>query len=367
MIYSMATSTGLSNYEVKKMLPRLIIVAVAVNISFYICAALVDLSNIIGSGLYGLISGGASKWKVSIGLDGLTGGVVTIVTVIAAVLFLGPAIAAIAIIFLCLYMRQILLITLTVVSPIAFVCYLLPNTEKWAKTWFNWFVKMLLVYPMFAAVWGGANWMSELTTEVSGSTMGDGVPIPDFIPQAICLILPALAIVPMFKASGGLMGMVSGKIAGGVARTGVAGRISNVSGKPIKAVGRGIGRATINNPATRAITGAVGSGTGHLASKVSHIPGVGGALSRGLYSASNKANAHAGYVSAQAKAIDDQAMTQAKSDLSQVSQAELIQIATTGQYKDKAADEHNTRIRLLTNTFCALPLKCHRTIWMKMM
>ena len=55
MIYSMATSTGLSNYDVKKMLPRLIIVAIAVNLSFYICAALVDLSNIIGAGLYNLI------------------------------------------------------------------------------------------------------------------------------------------------------------------------------------------------------------------------------------------------------------------------------------------------------------------------
>ena len=76
MIYSMATSTGLSNYDVKKMLPRLIIVVIAVNLSFYICAALVDLSNIIGAGLYNLIYGQtvSEEWDV---LGGLTHEVLT--------------------------------------------------------------------------------------------------------------------------------------------------------------------------------------------------------------------------------------------------------------------------------------------------
>ena len=342
MIYSMATSTGLSNYDVKKMLPRLIVVAIIVNISFYICAALVDLSNIVGSGLYSLIAGDAADKGFKVELDLLESGVVLIVTVIAAFLFIGTGLLAIVVIFLCLYLRQVALIVLTIVSPIALVCYLLPNTEQWAKKWFSWFSRMLLIYPMFAAVWGGSIWLGNTITATNINDNG-AIPIPDFVPQMICLIIPALSILPLFKASGGLMGTISNKVAGGAARTGLAGRINKTTGRPAKAIGRGVGRIATNNFVTRGITGAVGSGTGHLASKVSHIPGIGGALSRGLYSTSNKANAHAGYVSAQAKAIDDQAMTQAKSDLSQVSQAELIQIATTGQYKDKAADEHILR------------------------
>lgn len=337
MIYSMATSTGLSNYEVKKMLPRLIIVAVAVNISFYICAALVDLSNIIGSGLYGLISGGASKWTVSVGLDGLAGGVVTIVTIIAAVLFLGPAIAAIAVIFLCLYVRQILLIVLTVISPIAFVCYLLPNTEKWAKTWFNWFVKMLLIYPMFAAVWGGANWMSKLTADISGSTLDGSVPIPPFVPQAICLILPALAIVPMFKASGGLMGMVSGKIAGGVARTGMANRINKTS----RSAGKAVGKAAVFNPATRAAANVLGNGLSGLAVDQGGANTVRG---RALMRAANALGSTGARKNSIVDDVEKQSLDRAKQQNLTLDNDQLLEIAKTGSYKDKKGKSHTVDI-----------------------
>ena len=341
MIYSMATLTGLSNYDVKKMLPRLIIVAAAVNLSFYICAALADLSNIAGSGLYNLLSGGADAIHVEINLDdALVAGVVLIVTVIAAFAFIGSGLIAIILIFACLYLRQVALIILTIVSPIALVCYLLPNTEQWTKKWFNWYTRMLLIYPMFAAVWGGSLWLANTITSTSlGSS--ETMPIPDFVPQMICLVIPAVSIVPLFKASGGLMGMVSNRVAGGLARTGMANRINNTARKPVKAVGRGVGRTATNNFVTRAATGAVGSGAGHLASKMNH--GIGKPFARGLYGLSNKANTHAGYVSAQAKAIDDQAMTQAKSDLSQMSQADLMTIATTGMYNNKVADEHILR------------------------
>ena len=51
MIYSHITSFGISNYGIKKILPRLIIVAILVNISFYICAIAIDLSNIAGQAI----------------------------------------------------------------------------------------------------------------------------------------------------------------------------------------------------------------------------------------------------------------------------------------------------------------------------
>ena len=51
IIYSQVTSAGISNYGVKKLLPRLIVAAVLVNISYYICAIGIDLSNISGHAL----------------------------------------------------------------------------------------------------------------------------------------------------------------------------------------------------------------------------------------------------------------------------------------------------------------------------
>lgn len=54
VIYSQITSLGISNYNIKKMLPRLVIAAILVNLSYYICAVVIDLSNISGHALQDL-------------------------------------------------------------------------------------------------------------------------------------------------------------------------------------------------------------------------------------------------------------------------------------------------------------------------
>lgn len=48
IIFSQLTGIGLQAYHVKKGLPRLIVAALLINISFFICALLVDISNIAG-------------------------------------------------------------------------------------------------------------------------------------------------------------------------------------------------------------------------------------------------------------------------------------------------------------------------------
>ena len=51
VIFSQLTGFGIDNYGIKKILPRLIICAILINLSYFIVQALVDLSNIIGSGI----------------------------------------------------------------------------------------------------------------------------------------------------------------------------------------------------------------------------------------------------------------------------------------------------------------------------
>jgi len=51
VIYSQVSGLGLSNYGVKKMLPRIIVMAILINLSFYICQLALDLSNILGYNL----------------------------------------------------------------------------------------------------------------------------------------------------------------------------------------------------------------------------------------------------------------------------------------------------------------------------
>lgn len=57
VIYSQITGAGISNYGIKRVLPKIIISAILINLSYIICALAVDLSNIIGASLRGLFLG----------------------------------------------------------------------------------------------------------------------------------------------------------------------------------------------------------------------------------------------------------------------------------------------------------------------
>ena len=204
LIYSMATSTGLSNYSVKKLLPRLIVVAVIVNTSFYICAALVDLSNIAGKGAYALMTSRMSGSNfINLLPNLLTSTVGFAGAAVATVVFGGTMLIAIAIILLAVAFRQLALLVLVIISPVAFALYILPNTEKLAKKWTDTFVRMLAVYPLFMAIWGA----SQLVSNIAAQTTEGIIP---FILSVVCAVVPAIAILPLFKATGGLMGKVTG-------------------------------------------------------------------------------------------------------------------------------------------------------------
>ncbi|MDR3298135.1 MAG: hypothetical protein LBT19_02075, partial [Candidatus Nomurabacteria bacterium] len=56
VIYAQLTGFGLNNYGIKRVLPRIIIAAVLVNLSFIICALAVDVSNVLGASLRGVFT-----------------------------------------------------------------------------------------------------------------------------------------------------------------------------------------------------------------------------------------------------------------------------------------------------------------------
>ena len=80
IIISQLTGRGIDNYGIKKMLPRLIMMAIIINLSFYICEIAIDLSNIAGTGLRNMfgafgseMSGGASGSGTNFLMDGVVG------------------------------------------------------------------------------------------------------------------------------------------------------------------------------------------------------------------------------------------------------------------------------------------------------
>lgn len=234
IIYSQLTSVGISNYGVKKMIPRLVIAAVLVNLSFTICAILLDLSNIAGYAFQdafmgikntistvgenisapltwqevtlSVLSNGAVLAGVPAGATALAGITLTgelLPMLLTALVGLGLILLLVLLIFAA---RQALIIILIIISPLAFVCYLLPGTEKWFKKWRDTFVTMLLFFPAFAVVFGGAQLAGIIIIQNATGPNGGMMQILGMMVQVI-----PLAITPLImKFSGGVLGKFAG-------------------------------------------------------------------------------------------------------------------------------------------------------------
>lgn len=229
IIYSQLTSVGISNYGVKKMLPRLVIAAVLVNLSFTICAILLDLSNIAGYAFQDAFMGikntistvgeNTSTWTWSEVIStALSNGALAVgagyavslalTTELLPMLVPAATLAGLTLLFILLIMaaRQALIIILIIISPLAFVCYLLPGTEKWFKKWRDSFLTMLVFFPAFAVVFGGAQLAGIIIIQNASGSNGAIMHILGMLVQ----IIP-LAITPLImKLSGGVLGKFAG-------------------------------------------------------------------------------------------------------------------------------------------------------------
>lgn len=245
IIYSEATGNAigsLSRYSVQKLLPRLIIFTILVNISFYLCAMAVDISNILGANLKGMFEGmgDATLAEANQGEGEAAGGWSGLVTssMTGDLLIIGSATASIAaialgalsvvlpllllalivliVIWLILIIRQALVILLCVIAPVAIACALLPNTQKLFNKWKNAFIAMLIVYPAVSLIFGASYVASNILMTQDGATMK--------IAAMACRVIP-MAAVPFviagsFKSVGAAGAMLSGKAQGALKKQG---------------------------------------------------------------------------------------------------------------------------------------------------
>lgn len=289
VIYSQITSTGLSNYGIKRMMPRLIIVAIAMNLSYLICQLVVDLTNTLGYAIMDwLVSLSHTVFSQSVmpvhtpGTPNTTdvsllGTIATVAIAGAAVwLLIGPLIGTIGLIVatciavvVILLLRKTFIILLVVVSPLAFVAYLLPNTERLFSKWLNMFWKLLLVFPIVAMLMGGGQLASAIIL-ASGHSAGYGQSAAYKAKDEPCVYLdpamkdekcedgegpgimlalvaagvavaPLLAVFAVMKGALAAAGAIGGKIAQGVQK-GSSGSVSGAQ-KAYKNSTLGKGRA----------------------------------------------------------------------------------------------------------------------------
>lgn len=242
IILSHATSIGLSSYGMKKMLPRLIVAAVLVNLSYYICALAVDLSNVFGAGIDGIITGaynsadaeatGANSWTTVVGsalaLTGIFAGGATFLGAVGGAAaaagggggamlgaawamllpFLITALLAVVTALVVLVLRQALIILLIVISPLAFVAYILPNTESLFSKWRKAFMAMMVFYPLVALVFAGSKVAAQILRTAAPGDSG----LHELLRIASLGIqfFPLIALPFIMKFSGGVLSRIAG-------------------------------------------------------------------------------------------------------------------------------------------------------------
>lgn len=232
IIYAQLANVQVNSYGLKRLLPRLIIAAIGINISYIIVAAAVDLSNILGWSINEMfmnlrntllstgttspetlkalgswesitgfvLSGGSAAAAGTIGVIAIAGNVQ------AAIFLLLPALVgllvAILVVLLILAARQALIVILAIIAPLAIVAYLLPNTEKWFSKWRDLLMTMLIFFPAFAVIFGGSQLAGAVIIQNANS-------INMLILGMIVQVAPLVITPLLLKLSGSVLGGIA--------------------------------------------------------------------------------------------------------------------------------------------------------------
>ena len=247
VIFSQISNVGVSNYGIKKILPRLIIGALLVNLSFYLCQLAVDLSNILGFSLKGVLEGAASKVGTQSAEVGtfntfIIGGIALVgvglfIFLAVSIPTLLALLLALIVVLVILIVRQAAVILLIAVSPLAFAAWLLPNTENLFKKWVSMFRGLLIVFPVISLLYGAG----KLAGAVLAASATDDPNHPKETMQLAALaasILPLGATPFVLKSSLNSLGSIGAKIGG----------LSSKANKRLGgAIGNSIGNSRLND------------------------------------------------------------------------------------------------------------------------
>ena len=232
VVFSQVTNIGISNYNIKKILPKLIITAILVNFSYLIMGVLIDLSQIAGNGIgalirsvaadgmdadasarasatistiAGLVTGAAGAGAIAAGL--LSGPAI----ILPVVMFIVTSLISVFFGFIMLTIRQAAIIMVVVLAPLAMVLYALPNTAAITKKYFSTVKALLMLYPMFI-------FATSAGALASSIIVGTSTDMLMLIVGGLLNVLPYFAIPSMTSKSLAGLGAITGafdKIRGG--------------------------------------------------------------------------------------------------------------------------------------------------------
>lgn len=229
-----------SAYTVKKALPRMAIAVIFITLSWYITSFLIEVFNLLGGGILGLMTqpfgisgnmnlatlfsastdngGDVASTAASAGIQWGAGSAVLVGLGVLAtssgglgiiMLYLGSALLFVMTAFVVLVLRQMFIIALILIAPIAILAWIFPGNDKMWKLWWGTFSKLLMMFPLIMLVIASGRIFAHLFMESGGGGL-DSVIIP--LLALTAYVVPYLLIPFTFKFAGGVFANLSGMI-----------------------------------------------------------------------------------------------------------------------------------------------------------
>ncbi|MFH0892660.1 MAG: hypothetical protein V1867_07875 [Candidatus Falkowbacteria bacterium] len=182
LMIAFATILRQESYSAKRLLGKLIIMAVLINFSKMICGLIIDFSQLIMlTFVQGLGSSGWNKLATLLGFDKLVSMIETAnsnknITInslsVFGALLAGLAASIVAtvvvmVILLILVFRIVMLWIYIILSPIAYLCSAFPGGQKYAGQWWSEFTKQVVTGPILAFFY----WLALSTAQASMSAL----------------------------------------------------------------------------------------------------------------------------------------------------------------------------------------------------
>lgn len=240
LIMVIGTALGfefVSAYTVKRALPRLIIATVFIALSWTIVTFLVGFSNNVGAGVQGIMESPfrarfgescqdqlnlACFFDVEPGFqNGVLQGIVQLpiaaASIVGLIIFLilfgATILTSVVIGFFVLLIRQMFILALMVLAPLAILAWIFPGNDKLWKSWWSIFTKLLIMYPLIMGLISTGRIFAAILKETArpdagGSGLDGGLLNP--VMRLAAYMLPYALIPLTFKFAGGAFAMVSG-------------------------------------------------------------------------------------------------------------------------------------------------------------
>lgn len=279
LVFGQSIGGGLVDaYTVKKALPRVLAAAILVNLSIYIVAFMIDVTNIIGKSIGDILVAPfktAGAWHftpnaaqgigvLSVGIIGYflaRGGIFGFLKALftppegansrlaaaraaighgsfardaleAGLLVAIPMVLAILAVFVTLLIRKGLILFLVLISPVAFALYALPNTQQYFRKWWDLLLEALMVFPIIMIIFAMADILSITILDANSinpqniTTTGatSAASILAIIVAIVLQFLPLFIIPFAFRMAGGVLGRMHEWVAN------THGKVANLAG-----------------------------------------------------------------------------------------------------------------------------------------